>query len=124
MKSIDEIIEDAIAEEEIKQEQEKQEQEIKESNDFKDILREQLKEAFKPKDGETITISLDEYVMLNNKSKDLDRILNALVSDLGLSYSKESLSMKGDKVLDAFRVLYPEAYDTLLAYELENDEDK
>ena len=51
---------------------------------------------------------------------DLDRILNAIVDNLTLSYNKEYLRLEDEsKVVDAFRVLYPEAYDALLAAELD-----
>lgn len=120
---IEELIADARAEEEVAAEQERAAREEKAREDFRDTLRERLKEALIPKDESKVTISLSEYVILKQKEADLDRILNAIVDGLGLSYSKDYLSLKeSDKVVDAFRVLYPDVYDHLLAAELEHAE--
>ena len=120
---IEEMIVDAKAEEEVAREQERAAKEEKAREDFRDTLRERLKEAFIPKDESKVTISLSEYVILKQKETDLDRILNAIVDGLGLSYSKEYLSLKeSENVVDAFRVLYPDVYDHLLAAELEHAE--
>lgn len=123
---IEEMIVDAKAEEEVAREQERAAKAAKEEKareDFRDTLREQLKEALIPKDESKVTISLSEYVILKQKEADLDRILNAIVDGLGLSYSKEYLSLKeSENVVDAFRVLYPDVYDALLAAELERAE--
>jgi acetyl-CoA carboxylase carboxyltransferase component len=120
---IEEMIADAKAEEEVAREQERAAKEEKAREDFRDTLRERLKEAFIPKDESKVTISLSEYVILKQKETDLDRILNAIVDGLGLSYSKEYLSLKeSENVVDAFRVLYPDVYDHLLAAELEHAE--
>ena len=123
MKNIDELIADAQAEEEVAREQERAAKEEKAREDFRDTLREQLKEALIPKSDNKVTISLSEYVILKQKEADLDRILNVIVDGLGLSYSKEYLSLKGsENVVDAIRVLYPDVYDALLAAELERAE--
>lgn len=120
---IEELIADARAEEEVAAEQERAAREEKAREDFRDTLREQLKEALIPKSDNKVTISLSEYVILKQKEADLDRILNAIVDGLGLSYSKEYLSLKeSENVVDAFRVLYPDVYDHLLAAELEHAE--
>lgn len=120
---IEEMIADAKAEEEVAMEQERAAKEEKAREDFRDTLREQLKEALIPKSDNKVTISLSEYVILKQKEADLDRILNAIVDGLGLSYSKDYLSLKeSEKVVDAFRVLYPDVYDHLLAAELEHAE--
>ena len=120
---IEEMIADARAEEEVAAEQERAAKEEKAKEDFRDVLREQLKEALLPKNENKITINLSEYVILKQKEADLDRILNAIVDGLGLSYSKEYLSLKeNEKVVDAIRVLYPDVYDALLAAELERAE--
>ena len=120
---IEEMIVDAKAEEEVAREQERAAREEKAREDFRDTLRERLKEALIPKDESKVTISLSEYVILKQKEADLDRILNAIVDGLGLSYSKEYLSLKeSENVVDAFRVLYPDVYDLLLAAELEHAE--
>lgn len=120
---IEEMIVDAKAEEEVAREQERAAREEKAREDFRDTLREQLKEALIPKSDNKVTISLSEYVILKQKEADLDRILNAIVDGLGLSYSKEYLSLKeSENVVDAIRVLYPDVYDALLAAELERAE--
>ena len=120
---IEEMIADAKAEEEVAREQERAAREEKAREDFRDTLRERLKEALIPKDESKVTISLSEYVILKQKETDLDRILNAIVDGLGLSYSKEYLSLKeSENVVDAFRVLYPDVYDHLLAAELDRAE--
>ena len=120
---IEEMIVDAKAEEEVAREQERAAKEEKAREDFRDTLREQLKEALIPKSDNKVTISLSEYVILKQKEADLDRILNAIVDGLGLSYSKDYLSLKeSEKVVDAIRVLYPDVYDHLLAAELEHAE--
>lgn len=120
---IEEMIADAKAEEEVAREQERAAREEKAREDFRDTLRERLKEALIPKDESKVTISLSEYVILKQKEADIDRILNAIVDGLGLSYSKEYLTLRDDdKVVDAFRVLYPDVYDHLLAAELDRAE--
>lgn len=120
---IEEMIVDAKAEEEVAREQERAAREEKAREDFRDTLRERLKEALIPKDESKVTISLSEYVILKQKETVLDRILNAIVDGLGLSYSKEYLSLKeSENVVDAFRVLYPDVYDHLLAAELDRAE--
>jgi hypothetical protein len=117
---IEEIIADARAEEEVAREQAAAKEKT-----FKDELREKLKETFRPREEERVTITLSEYVVLINKAMDLDRILNAIVDRLTLSYNNEYLVLGDrDKVVDAFRVLYPEAYDALLAAELERAENE
>lgn len=120
---IEEMIADAKAEEEVAAEQGIAAKVEKAREDFRDTLREQLKEALLPKNESKVTINLSEYVLLKQKETDLDRILNAIVDGLGLSYSKEYLSLKdSDRVEETFRALYPDVYDTLLATELKNVE--
>jgi len=112
---IEEIIADARAEEEVAREQA-----AAKEKSFKDELREKLRETFRPREEERVTITLSEYVILTNKAMDLDRVLNAIVDNLKLSYNHEFLTLyNDDKVVDAFRVLYPEAYGALLAAELD-----
>lgn len=125
--SIEEIIADAKAEEEVAREQERAARAAKEEKareDFRDTLREQLKDALKVRNDESkVTIPLIEYVILKQKEADLDRILNALVDDIELNYSKDALRIRGgERAIEAIRVLYHEAYDTLLAAELERAE--
>ena len=120
---IEEMIADAKAEEEVAREQERAAKEEKAREDFRDTLREQLKEALIPKSESKVTVNLSEYVILKQKEADLDRILNAIVDGLGLNYSKDGLRLDESKnVIDAIRVLYPDVYDALLAAELERAE--
>ena len=112
---IEEIIADARAEEEVAREQA-----AAKEKSFRDELREKLKETFRPREEESVKIDLREYVTLVNKAMDLDRVLNAIVDNLKLSYNNEYLRLDDEtKVVDAFRVLYPEAYDALYAAELD-----
>ena len=114
-KDIEEIIADARAEEEVAREQASAMEKT-----FKDELRGKLKEAFTPREEESVRIDLREYVTLVNKAMDLDRVLNAIVDNLKISYNNEYLRLDDEtKVVDAFRVLYPEAYDALYAAELD-----
>ncbi len=127
MVNIEEIIADAKAEEEVAREQAETAAAAKEekaSEDFKDLLRERLKDALTSKNDDTkITLSLQEYVILRQKEQDLDRILSAIVDNLELGYNNDSLTLKNDRrVTETFRALYPEAYGALLAAELERTE--
>lgn len=116
---IEEMIADAKAEEEVAREQAKAAKEEKAREDFRNVLRKGLNEALSNKDDSKVTVSLKEYVILKQKEQDLDRILNAIVDGLGLSYNNEYLYLKNDgRVSDTFRVLYPDVYDHLLAAEL------
>jgi hypothetical protein len=112
---IEEIIADARAEEEVAREQA-----AAKEKSFRDELRERLKETFRPREEEKVTIPLSEYVILKQKEADLDRVLNAIVDNLKLGYNNEYLRLDNEeKVVDVVRVLYPEAYGTLLAAELD-----
>ena len=124
-KNIDEMIADARAEEQVAREQEKATKE----NSFKEELRGKIREALDLhdaiKDKTKVTVSLEEYITLNNKSMDLDRIINAIVSGLRLGYSKDKLRLYDEeRVTETFRALYPEAYDAILALELEKHKDE
>ena len=114
---IDEMIADAKAEEKVKAEQEKDT-----NNDFRDTLRNRLKEALTPKDDEKVTIRLDEYTVLTHKAMDLDRLLNAIVSCMELNYNKSGLRVYYDnRIIETFRALYPEVYESIYELELEKD---
>ena len=118
MKNIEEIIADARAEEEVAREQKKAEIDQGEES-FRETLREGLKDYFN-KSNKEITINLADYIVLMCKAKDLERILAAILDGLELSYNNEYLTLRdGDKVTDAIRVLYPEAYDAIYAAELD-----
>ena len=121
---LEELIADARAEEEVAAEQERAAREEKAREDFRNTLREQLKDALKVRNDESkVTIPLSEYVILKQKEADLDRILNALVDDIELNYSKDALRIRGgERAIEAIRVLYPDVYDHLLAAEIDRAE--
>lgn len=120
---IEEMIADAKAEEEVAREQERAAKEEKARDDFREILRDQLKDALTSNHDEAkVTISLAEYTTLKFKEMDLDRILNAIVDGFKLSYNNEYLRLDGDRIENTFRSLYPDMYDAILAVELENAE--
>ena len=122
---IEEMIADAKADEEVAREQAKAAKEEKAREDFRHALRKGLNEALSNKDDGKVTVSLKEYVILKQKEQDLDRIMSAIVDDLGLSYNNEYLRISsGDNIVDAFRVLYPTAYDTIFEAELERAENE
>lgn len=118
---IEEMIADAKAEEEVAREQAKAAKEEKEREKFRETLREQLKDALTSKHEEAkVTISLAEYTTLKFKEMDLDRLLNAIVDDFSLNYSKEYLRLNGDRLEQTFRTLYPDMYEAILEAEIEN----
>ena len=121
---IEEMIADAKAEEEVAREQAKAAKEEKAREDFRNTLRKGLNEALSSKVDSKVTISLKEYVILKQKEQDLERIMSAIVDDLGLNYNNEYLRLKdsGNNTIAAFRVLYPTAYDTVFEAELERAE--
>ncbi len=121
---LEELIADARAEEEVAAEQERAAREEKAREDFRNTLREQLKDALKVRNDESkVTIPLSEYVILKQKEADLDRILNALVDDIELNYSKDALRIRGgERAIEAIRVLYSDVYDHLLAAEIDRAE--
>ncbi|MBO6304841.1 MAG: hypothetical protein J6M62_07195 [Selenomonadaceae bacterium] len=122
---IEEMIAEAKAEEEVAREQAKAAKEEKAREDFRNALRKGLNEDLSNKDDSKVTVSLKEYVILKQKEQDLDRIMSAIIDDLGLSYNNEYLRISsGDNIVDAFRVLYPTAYDTIFEAELERAENE
>ena len=115
MIEIDEMIADAKAEEETRE-------------DFKNKLRDGLKDALEPKSNTKVTIDLSEYVTLKQKDMDLDRLLSTIIDALELirGYSNDylRLSSEGENaIVNAFKVLYPTAYDNVLAMELSRKEE-
>ena len=114
-KEIDEAIADAMAEEEIEKERIKAIHEQATENakeDFKNILKDHLIDKL---DNNTVEIELDEYIELKKKETDLNRLLSVILGEFELSYNNEYLRIADDqKIADAVRVLYPEAYEDLL----------
>lgn len=125
---IDEAIADAIAEEEVKKEQIKAEAEKKaaaNTTDFREELKRLLKQNFSDKNKENkVTLDLDEYIILKFKERDLEKIVNAIVAELKLGYDKEYLRKDSDEIVNAFKVIYPEAYEAILEDLIEEDQSK
>ena len=87
----------------------KAEEEQERNTNWGETLR-QLKEGRDSK----VTITLDEYLVLKAKEMDLDRIMRSIVGALTLSYNSEFLSIReSGGIVDAFRVLFPEAYEKI-----------
>jgi len=119
------MIADAKAEEEVAREQAKAAKEEKAREDFRNVLRKGLNEALSNKNDSNVTVSLKEYVILKQKEQDLDRIMSVIVDNLELSYNNEYLRISsGENIIDAFRVLYPTAYDTIFEAELKRAENE
>jgi len=122
---IEEMIADAKAEEEVAREQAKAAKEEKAREDFRNVLRKGLNEALSNKNDSNVTVSLKEYVIIKQKEQDLDRIMSVIVDNLELSYNNEYLRISsGENIIDAFRVLYPTAYDTIFEAELKRAENE
>ena len=124
---IDEAIADAIAEEEVKKEQikaEAQEKAKASATDFREELKKLLKQNFSERSKEnSVTLDLNEYLILKFKERDLELLVATILSNLKLSYDKEYLRLAdSDKVVDVINVLYPDVYDDLL--DTLNEEDK
>lgn len=103
---IEELIADARAEEEVEKEQ---------KAGFRDNLRKQLNEAFRPNENNKVTIGLNEYMALKFKERDLELIINAIIPNVTLNYSNDALRFRdGDDVIDVIKVIYPEVYANLL----------
>ena len=113
MENIDEMIADAKAEEEV-------------NKDFRETLRDKLKDTFTVEAIESpkVTIDLYEYLILKYKARDLETIIKAILVSLKLNYSKDDLKLSNDEVLDAFKVLYRETYEDILAEKLAEEGDE
>ena len=107
MLEIEEVIADAKAEEEAKKEA-----------DFKTKFKEGLQDAFKQEEPK-VSITVKEYVLLKQKEQDLERLVNIIIDDVELNYNNELRLKSYDNIIDAFKVLYPEAYAHVVAVELE-----
>lgn len=111
IENIEELIADAKAEEEAIEKQ-KEEQ-------FKTDLKNGLQDFFNKRNEEekqNINIPLYDYLMLKMKERDLDILTGAIMDSLTLSYDKENLKIYDNKerIINAFRVLYNFAYDSIL----------
>lgn len=115
---IEEMIADARAEEEVAREQEKAASDRRFKEELEANLKDAFSESLKARRENKVTIDLDEYLILKFKERDLEKILNTLVAGLELGYNKEYLRISNDgddELIEVFKVLYTEAYDTKLA---------
>lgn len=91
----------------------KAEEEQERNTNWGETLR-QLKDKEEKGRDSKVTITLDEYLVLKAKEMDLDRIMRSIVGALTLSYNSEFLSIReSGGIVDAFRVLFPEAYEKI-----------
>ena len=113
-KRIEDIIAEARAEEELLN------NEVNAGDtDFREAIKKTLEENLK--DRPKVTIDIEEYILLRQKDKDLERILHTLLDCLTLDYYKEDLAIKDErKIKETIKVLYPVAYEAVLQAELEN----
>ena len=111
MKDIEEMIADAKAEEQVAKEQAIENS----NNDFREELRAKLKDMFSTNADNKVSLSLNEYLILKFKERDLETITSAIISNLTLGYDGESLRLnhKND-VVDVIKVIYPDMYETIL----------
>jgi hypothetical protein len=114
MENIDEVIADAIAEEEVAKEQA-----IKNSeNKFREDLKAHLIDSFKDNKlnkENSVTLSLNEYLILKFKERDLENIIRAIIPNLTLGYDGESLRLNNKSdVVDVIKVIYPDMYKVIL----------
>lgn len=115
MENIDEIIADAKAEEEVAKEQAIENSNKKFREELKTCLIDAFKDNAKFSKENSVTLSLNEYLILRFKERDLEKITSAIISNLALGYDGESLRLdnKSD-VVDVMKVLYPDMYDAIL----------
>ena len=116
---IDEAIADAIAEEEVKREQIKAEAETRaeaSATDFREELKKLLKKNFSERSKEnSVTLDLNEYLILKFKERDLELLVSTILANLKLGYDKEYLRLgDSENVVNVINVLYPDVYDDIL----------
>lgn len=110
MENIDEVIADARAEEEVAKEQA-----IENSgNDFREELKAKLKDMFSTSAENKVTLSLNEYLLLKFKERDLEILTSTILSNFKLNYSGEDLRLESNVVVEVIKVLYPDMYDAIL----------
>lgn len=115
MKDIEEMIADARAEEEVAKEQAIKNSENKFREELKTCLIDAFKDNAKFSKDNSVTLSLNEYLILRFKERNLETITSAIISNLALGYDGESLrlNIKND-VVDVMKVLYPDMYEAIL----------
>ena len=113
-KRIEDIIAEARAEEELLN------QEVNTGDtDFREAIKKTLEENLK--DRPKVTIDIEEYILLRQKDKDLERLLHTILDCLELDYLGKDLMIKDErKIKDTIKILYTAAYDAILEAELEN----
>lgn len=115
MKDIDEMIADARAEEEVAKEQAIENSENKFREELKAHLIDAFKDNFKLNKENSVTISLNEYLILKFKERDLENIISAIIPNLTLGYDGESLRLHNTSdVVDVIKVIYPDMYEAIV----------
>lgn len=115
MKDIDEMIADAKAEEEVAREQAIENSENKFKEELKACLIDAFKDNAKFSKENSVTLSLNEYLILRFKERDLETFISAIISNLALGYDRGSLRLNNkNDVVDVMKVLYPDMYDAIL----------
>lgn len=115
MKDIDEMIADARAEEEVAKEQAIESSENKFREDLKTHLIDAFKDNIKLNKENSVTLSLNEYLILKFKERDLENIIRAIIPNLILGYDGESLRLNNKSdVVDVIKVIYPDMYKGIL----------
>jgi len=117
-KRIEDIIAEAKAEEELLN------QEVSAGDtDFREAIKKTLEENLK--DRPKVTIDLEEYILLRQKDKDLERLLHTILDCLVLNYLSDDLMIKDEqKIRDTIEILYPAAYNAILEAEIENNKEE
>lgn len=116
---IDEAIADAIAEEEVTKEQIRAEAETRaeaSATDFREELKKLLKKNFSEETKKnSVTLDLNEYLILKFKERDLELLVSTILANLKLGYDKEYLRLgDSENVVNVINVLYPDVYDDIL----------
>ena len=115
MGNIDEAIADARAEEEVAKEQAIESSENKFREDLKAHLIDAFKDNVKLNKENSVTLSLNEYLILKFKERDLENIISAIIPNLTLGYDGESLRLNNKSdVVDVIKVIYPDMYEAIL----------
>jgi len=115
MGNIDEAIADARAEEEVAKEQAIESSENKFREDLKAHLIDAFKDNIKLNKENSVTLSLNEYLILKFKERDLENIISAIIPNLTLGYDGESLRLNNKSdVVDVIKVIYPDMYEAIL----------
>lgn len=115
MKDIEEMIADAKAEEEVAKEQAIENSDNKFREELKTCLIDAFKDNAKFSKDNSVTLSLNEYLILRFKERDLETITSAIISNLALGYDGKSLRLNNKSdVVDVMKVLYPDMYDAIL----------